>query len=225
MEADQRSEHIVANMSQNSPKKKVNIWMIISIVLIIILVGLGAYEVGKYQMISSKAPVLQQNTMQNIISPTITQVLPSSTISPTSATGKKVSAGIKSQVFSPYTVTVPSGWVDTHTTSTTGDTLTITNGQYVFTISQAAGGAGSCNFPGDTPEPMAQVFTNFVGITGSFVQFRRGTMDNTTYTICEQKNNQFVFPTSIGYITYKTPAQTDSSLLSQMDSMVASLTK
>jgi hypothetical protein len=167
--------------------------------------------------------------------PTITQaqatvsatIMPSPTgmVTPTNATSKKVSAGIKNQLFSPYTVTIPSSWADDHTVNTASDTLTITKGQYVLTISQAAGEVGSCDYPGDTPEPMAQTFSNFVGITGTFSQFRRGTSDNKTYTVCEQKSTGFAFPTSIGYITYNVPTQADQATLAEMDGMVASLTK
>jgi hypothetical protein len=138
---------------------------------------------------------------------------------------KKVSAGIKNQLFTPYSVMVPLGWVDNHATNTASDTLTLTKGQYLLTISQAAGDAGSCNYPGDTVEPMSQVFTNFVGITGTFSQFRRGTSDNKTYTVCEQKSTGFSFPTSVGYITYAVPTSADQATLGEMDAMVASLTK
>jgi hypothetical protein len=158
------------------------------------------------------------------MSPSVTQLPAGGTVTPTPA-AKKVSAGIKNQLFSPYMVTIPAGWVDNHTTNTASDALTVTQGQYVLTISQAAGGAGSCDYPGDTPEPMAQVFTNFVGITGTFSQFRRGTADNKTYTVCEQKSGGFVFPTSVGYITYNVPVQADQAILSAMDQMIASLTK
>jgi hypothetical protein len=150
---------------------------------------------------------------------------PTSTVAPTGFTSKKVSAGIKNQLFSPYTLLVPSSWADVHTVNTASDTLTITKGQYVLMISQAAGGAGSCDYPGDTPEPMAQSFTNFVGITGTFSQLRRGTADNKTYTVCEQKSTGFAFPTSVGYVTYTVPSQADQATLAEMDGMIASLTK
>ena len=136
-----------------------------------------------------------------------------------------MSAGIKNQLFSPYQVTVLNAWANNHVSNTASDTLTLTKGQYVLTISEAAGGAGSCDYPQDTPEPMAQSFTNFVGITGTFAQFRRGTSDNKTYTVCEQKSGGFAFPTSVGYITYTVPSQADQATLAEMDGMVASLIK
>ncbi len=225
MEVDKDTQQVITqNIPHDLPKKPVNMWMVISVILLVILVGLGAYELGKSQTISPKGAMPHPSVMQVSASPTVAQQSPTATVAPVS-TGKKVSAGIKNQFFSPYTITVPSGWVDVHTTNTANDTLTITKGQYTVTISQAAGGAGGCDFPGDTPEPMAQVFTSFAGITGTYAQFRRGTADNLTYTVCEQKSGGFAFPTSVGYITYKLPAPADKTILSEMDGMVASLTK
>jgi hypothetical protein len=216
------------NFPHGSTKKGVNLWKFISILLIVVLLGVGLYELGKSQtpakntfVISPKPTIIQtQATTSASITPSIT-----ATPSPTGTVSKKVSAGIKNQLFSPYTVTVPSGWTADHTANTASDTLTLTKGQYILTISQAAGGAGSCDYPGDTVEPMAQVFSNFVGITGTFSQLRRGTSDNKAYTVCEQKSTGFAFPTSVGYITYAVPAQADQATLAEMDGMVASLTK
>ena len=221
-------EQPVAETSQGSAKKGINLWKFISLVLIALLLVVGIYELGKSQTPSTNTVVMPPQPtitqVQATVSATITPS-PTGMVTPTGTSSKKVSAGIKNQLFSPYTVTIPSSWADVHTVNTTSDTLTITKGQYVLTISQAAGGAGSCNYPGDTPEPMAQSFTNFVGITGTFSQFRRGTADNKTYTVCEQKSGGFVFPTSVGYVTYNVPPQADQATLAEMDGMIDSLAK
>ena len=223
MEEDQNGQKTVVN-SQKPAKRGINMWKFISIILIIVLFGVGAYELGKGQFALPKASTPTAPTIT--VAPTASATTSASiTPLPTSANSKKVSAGTKSQLFSTYTVTIPSDWAATHTANTASDTLTITKGQYVLTISQAAGGAGSCDYPGDTAEPMAQVFSNFVGITGTFSQFRRGTSDNKAYTVCEQKDTGFAFPTTVGYITYAVPTQADQATLAQMDGMVASLTK
>jgi hypothetical protein len=225
--AEVQRDQKVVDTSQGSAKKGINLWKFISLVLIALLLVVGIYELGKSQTPSTNTFVMPPQPtitqVQATVSATITPS-PTGMVTPT-ATSKKVSAGIKNQLFSPYTVTIPSSWADVHTVNTASDTLTITKGQYVLTISQAAGGAGSCDYPGDTPEPMAQAFNNFVGITGTFSQFRRGTADNKTYTVCEQKSGGFAFPTSVGYITYNVPAQADQATLAEMDGMVASLTK
>lgn len=210
---------------QKPPRKGLNLWKYITVILVLALIGVGVYEFGKNQLPTTNVFNLPKPSVtQAIISPVVTLVTPTGVLSPTPSF-KKVSAGMKNQLFSPYSVMVPSGWVDNHATNTASDTLTLTKGQYLLTISQAAGGAGSCNYPGDTVEPMAQVFTNFVGITGTFSQFRRGTSDNKTYTVCEQKSTGFSFPTSVGYITYAVPTSADQATLAEMDAMVASLVK
>lgn len=224
MAEDQR----VADTSQGSTKKGINLWKFISLILIALLLVVVIYELGKSQVPSKNTFVMPPRptvTQEQATNSSVIILSPTGIVTPTSAVSKKVSAGIKNQLFSPYALMIPSGWADNHTANTASDTLTVTKGQYVLTISQAAGGAGSCDYPGDTPEPMAQSFTNFVGITGTFSQFRRGTADNKTYTVCEQKSTGFVFPTSVGNITYNVPSQADQATLSEMDGMVASLTK
>jgi hypothetical protein len=136
-------------------------------------------------------------------------------------------AGMQSGVFTPYSVTINPGWSDTHTTDTSAkiDTLKITKGDYTVTISQAAGGSGVCLYPGSSPQPMAQMFNAEVGIPGLHAQYRRGTNDGTNFTICEMRNNQYVFPTEFGNITYSTPGSPDLTTLNDMDAMVASLAK
>jgi len=214
------------NYPQGSTKKGINLWKFISIILIVILLGVGIYELGKNQTPSKNTFVMsKQPTPIPTLATSSASITPSITVTPAGEVSKKVTAGIKNQLFSQYTVTVPSSWTADHTSNTASDTLTLTKNQYVLTISQAAGSAGSCDYPGDTVEPMAQVFSNFVGITGTFSQFRRGTSDNKAYTVCEQKTGGFSFPTSVGYITYATPVQADQATLAEMDGMVASLDK
>jgi hypothetical protein len=216
------------NFPQGSTRKGINLWKFVSIILIVVLLGVGLYELGKSQiptkntfvMSKQPTPIPTQATTSASITPSVTAA-----VTPTGTISKKITAGIKNQLFSPYTITVPSSWTADHIANTASDTLTLTKGQYVLTISQAAGGAGSCDYPGDTVEPMAQTFTNFVGITGTFSQFRRGTSDNKAYTVCEQKSGGFAYPSSVGYITYATPVQADQATLAEMDGMVASLTK
>jgi hypothetical protein len=212
-------------VAQKPYRKGFNLWKYIAILLIFVLIGLGAYVWGKNQLPTTNVFNLPKPSItQAFISPSITQTSLHNAPSPVPDL-KKISAGIKNQLFSPYSLMAPTGWADNHTANTTSDTLTLTKGQYVLTVSQAAGGTGSCDYPGDTVEPMAQVFTSFVGITGTFSQFRRGTSDNKTYTVCEQKSTGFAFPTSIGYVTYNVPTSSDQSTLAEMDGMVATLTK
>jgi hypothetical protein len=104
------------NFPQGSTKKGINLWKFISIILIVVLLGVGIYELGKSQtptkntfVMSPKptAMIIPVGTTSASITPSIT-----TTPSPTGAASKKVSAGIKNQLFSPYTVTVPSSWTD-----------------------------------------------------------------------------------------------------------------
>lgn len=219
MEEAEKTQPFTQNVYQQPPGKKINIWKIFSIILLIAFVGLGAYLFGKNQIVPNKTSPVQ--TAAKISAPTkVISVSPTIIPSP-ATTDTKITAGINNQFFSVYTITVPSGWV----TSKKELALTITKGQNSITISQAAAGAGSCNYPGDTPEVMAQTFTGFVGITGKSSQFRRGTGAGSNYTVCELKTGGYAFPTSYGYITYTLSNPGDQTTLAEMDGMLASLTK
>lgn len=212
------TNNIVTDQNPKSGSDKI-FALVGKIIIAIFLTGgiaYGGFYLGTHY---GKIPPPPQN-----VSPTITPLMPTITTTPTTMTSKKVSAGTKTQFFTPYTIEIPSGWTDTHTSNTASNDLIITKGAYTLTISQAAGGGGSCIFAGE-PEPMAQVFPDFVGITGISGEFRRGTNDGANYTVCEKKPSGYGFPTSFGYITYSTPKGTNQALLTEMDGMVATLSK
>lgn len=199
---------------------------VIGITLLILLIGAalayGGYYYGKHINVPAQPQVV----------PTIPQAIATPTSVPTPTPGgKKVSAGMLALVFSPYMITVLDGWTDTHASNAAAksDKLQITKGNYALTVSQAAGGAGACTYPGEPTQPLGQVFSSFVDIQSSTsaTVYRRGTSaaDPTTLTVCEKKTGTYSFPTSFGYITYVVPTPIDTATLSQMDAMVASITK
>lgn len=228
MEEVQKNQNTTPDIPQQFPKKQTNVWRIISIILIIVLVGAGAFIFGKNQSAPSKTTPAQTSAK---ISDAPTQALavsPTIIPSPSLVASTKITAGINNQFFSVFTISVPSDW----TANKTDKSLTLTKGQNTLTISQNAGGAGSCIFPGESPAPMAQTFTDFVGITGVSSQFRRGITEqgpteggNAIYNVCEQKSGGYAFPTSYGYITYNLADGTNKATLAEMDAMLASLTK
>lgn len=204
--------------------------------LLLALLALGALIIGGYYLgtrynlkltpASSPTPSVTQSAPSTPqATPTPTPASPATPAAQPTPQPKKVSAGITNQFFVPYTIMVTPGWTDSQTSNTAMSELKLTKGTYAISISQSAGGAGSCLYPGDTAQPMAQVFASFVQITGTYTNFRRGTSDNTNYTICEQKGSNFAYPTSVGYITYSVPASPDAATLAEMDAMIATITK
>lgn len=204
--------------------------------LFIALIVIGLLATGGYYLRTRYLPELIGGYLVPLSAPPTATPAPIASLTPAASPSpvpsgtiplspKKISAGIKTQFFVPYSILILPGWIDVQTSGIGTNELKVTKGQYIFVISQAAGGGGSCLYPGDSPQPMAQTFTSFVQITGSSSNLRRGTNDNTAFTICEQKNTGFTFPTTVGYITYSTPSSPDSTSLSEMDSMIASITK
>lgn len=217
-------EKPVEETSQSTPapskRSMPNLWKFLTLLLLAVIILGGAYYLGTQK--NSNVSVVPTPTPQVSVSPTNTpSITPSVSPTPT----KKVSAGVKTDAFIPYTILIPNGWTSKHTFESTVDKLVVTKAGYSLTIVEGGGGGGICIYPGDAPQEMSQSFTSFVGITGTQSQLRRGTSDNINYTVCEQKTSGFGFPTQFGYITYIAPSSPDSAILAEMDGMVASIAK
>ncbi len=200
------------------------------VALVLIILGViagGAFYLGKN--LANQSP--KEQTPSTIVTPSTQPVTPTerptgtTLLSPTAVTKKSIAAGVLP--FTLYLLTFPQGWLSNEqkVEATGTDKLTLTKNGYVLTISQGAGGGGSCLYGSEPPQEMAQHFDNFVGITGVDKQYRRGTSDNKTFTICEKKDAGFGFPTSYGYITYTTPTPNEDTILIEMDLIVASILK
>ena len=145
---------------------------------------------------------------------------------------KLIHAGLASDsVFSRYTIETPSGWADQHETMTASDKLTLSKKDSNLTIYQAVFGGGGCSYTGEPQAEMAQTFTNFTEIIGKSAQFRRSWTEDPrsivqVYTVCQKATGgSYGYITSFGRIDISVPKPPDNAILSQIDSIVASLTK
>jgi len=201
----------------------------LKIFFILVAVGLllgGGRYLGSSKKISSISPT--PSPTQSAIIPLVP--IANHAISPTSAQPKKIiKAGLtdSSTSFKPYNIEIPLGWIDNHEPGSVVDKLTISKNGYSVVISQGAMGGGGCVYKGDPPQEMAQSFTDFVGITGKEGQYRRSWTTEGEYTICQKSSteNSYGFPTQFGAINVKTPTPSDSSVMAEIDGMIASITK
>lgn len=197
-----------------------------------VLIGGGMYAGVQFSKQKSGMPVPTPQAptpSQTVIAtPTIQPAT-----SPTLSAMQTVTAGGKSSapMFGAYTLTVLSGWTTTPETGSGIDKLTISKDSYSITINQGAFGGGGCIYPGDPAAEMAQSFTKFTDITAGSVKLRRswnttGNPANTiVYTICQQSGASYGAVTSFGRIDVKSPDPADPSLLTQIDSILSSITK
>jgi hypothetical protein len=148
---------------------------------------------------------------------------------PSAPAGKTVSAGIKTEYFTPYTIVAAPGWADTHESdpSRPFDKLTLTRGDYSLNIVQAGAGIEACIFGGaPTPTGIAQLWQEYptgVSISGVSAQYMRGTSDGKLYIVCVEQGSGFASMTPFGGIMYTVPSPADPATLAEMDGMVASL--
>lgn len=195
---------------------------IILVVIVVGGIGIGAYYLGTK---NKTANVLPTPTVQ-VTSPTnIPTNMP--TVTPKHSR-TAVSAGLGTlPAFSLYVLSYPSGWTSKEEKDEKANTdkLTLTKENYTLTILQGPAGAGPCTFGNEPAQEMAQHFATFVGIVGFDRQFRRGTNDSKTYTVCEQKVQGYAFPTAFGYITYTVPNPSDKGIMAEADSIIASIMK
>ncbi len=198
------------------------------IVLAVLGYGLGSL-IGKKAAVASPTPITARISPTPTTDTSVNSAAPlaSGPIAAQQTSMKTIHAGVKTDVFSPYSLTVNPGWTENHIVDSSGktDKLLLSKSGYVLTILQDNAGAGVCLYPGDSPQPMAQSFTTFSGIPGIKLQYRRGTSDGSSYTVCQKIGDHFAFPTEFGFITYSAPSPVDNTLLNDMDAMVASLSK
>ena len=197
--------------------------------LVLIVVGAllgGGYYFG---MTGKSKEVAPTPTPEAMVSPT------KAPISPTQLPSniRMVTAGLlNSTAFKPYVIGVPDGWTDVReNTQAAGiDKLTLSKNGYTLTIYQAAFGGGGCTYKGEPEQMMAQAFTDFVDIIGLSDEYRRSwnqtAAKTTSYSICYKGSDKSYGTISLyGAISAVSPNPSDSVMLAEIDSMIASLTK
>lgn len=193
------------------------------IIILILAVGAGAFYLGKSTL----------NTQTITPVPTVTQNIPKSgtpSLTPTPSvtqTTQVTSGGLL--VFAKYSLELPAGWLSQKETTQYSDMVTLSKNNYKITISQAAGGGGGCVYPGQPPQEMAQSFTSFVEVMdpNGFI-FRRGANGTPGgFTVCQKNatDGSFGFPTNFGNITITTPVPPTDTMMTEVDSILASLKK
>jgi hypothetical protein len=209
--------------------------LILGAVLLVAVLGAG-YYVGTHKIIkqlsSPSSPTQTPLTNSAHAAPTFT---PTSTPLPSQAVTKKtIQGGLESGTsFKKYTLQIPHDWIDKKDdTPGVADKLILSKGAYTIVITQAAMGGGGCLYKGDSDSMMAQRFSDFVDITAPAGALRRSWNTDTdftkiqTYTICQKgEDASFGSPTSLGAISYQTPKNPDEGMLSEMDTIIASLQK
>src|SRR5258706_2005906 len=204
------------------------------------LVGAGVVIGSKYFANQDKT----QNITPTAIPSKVVSVTPSQTAtSSAGTTSMHTDKSLKTQIsaggakpFVLYTILVVSGWNvgKEHDDSIPTDKLTLTKGDYSLVISQGPSGGARCVYPGDPQGDFSSPFVAFTPVptTQDANFFRRSKVQDLTkdgkqgYTIC-QKNTDGTYgdPTLYGHINYLVPGVSDSSTLTEMDSMIGSLQK
>lgn len=110
--------------------------------------------------------------------------------------------------------------------------LTLTRGGFTVSISQAAGGNGTCVYPGDaaSSDPMAASFEEPTAtVSGTSSTFRiamqtgGGSAGTKHYSVCEKTSGEYKLATQYGYITVETPPEGATSGWSTNNESVKSI--
>ncbi|MBP9719462.1 MAG: hypothetical protein KBD46_03250 [Candidatus Levybacteria bacterium] len=205
--------------------------IVLGTIVLGIILGIG-YYVGHTKIIQptlklTPTPQAMMQSKAQVSPSTVTITQPTTQV----ANKKTVTGGLESGTsFSPYSLQIPDGWSEKKdVTPGVIDKLTLSNGDYSLSIYQAAIGGGGCRYKGDPEQMMSQTFGNYVDITNNNEQYRRSWNDEgkdmQSYTICQKGTDTYGAPTQFGAISYTTPKNVDTKILSEMDEIVASLQK
>ncbi len=211
--------------------KSNNVPLVGAIIFLALVVAAAAVYLGmqKKSETASTIPPTTTPPTPTATTETPVDVTPASKVAVLSYTSTK----LKDNSASAYTISYPGDWTKDTKRDAITDTLTLTKGEYSIKIYQAPMGGSGCTFKGDAPSEMSQDYSNkeFVEIKAGDTTFRRvmitsGNPPIPTYTFCASNpstKGSFGAPTSFGAITYTVPAAPDEVILSQMDSVIASL--
>lgn len=193
----------------------------ISIILLVLVVGGAAYYFGKQSTLAPSAtptPTVSKAANTNLkTTPTLTE---------TPVKTKTVAAGGVLS-FPTYTLITPSDWNSQREQGEDSDKLTLTKGGYKIVISEGAFGGSGCLYPGDPPQEMGQTFTSYVEILNpnGFI-FRRSSTGISGWTVCQKGNEgSFGTPTIFGHISITAPSTPDTTIITEIDSILASIKK
>lgn len=200
----------------------------------VLLLGLGL--LGGYFIFSPKTP-LQPNSNQKVqTSPVITiELSPTKIISPTSSISNwksHTTTQLKDVSFKPYTIQYPEAWIENIKSDTSSYTLALAKDKHMLIIYQASIGGSGCIFEGEMPDgPYIDIRqVKFVEIDSNLGKLRRFESDTsqldpnlTSFNFCLQANGTYQTTTSAGNISYIVPKNYKPELLSEMDSIIETL--
>jgi len=199
----------------------------------LLMITIGVILLG-FGMLGGYLIANQANKAEEKMAPLPTFVAATETPSPSPSptpnpNTKIIKAGMGTSL---YSIEVPKDWTDSRENTQAGviDKLTLAKNGYTLTIYQAAMGGGGCLYPGDQPAEMSQNFTDFAEVKGKVDDMRRSwnqtNAQTITYTICKKgTDGSYGTFSSFGAISAVSPNPADKKILTEIDSMLASLMK
>jgi hypothetical protein len=200
-------------------------YLISSLVIIVIFLVAGlSYYVGRSSVGTNNRAATATGFPDINVSPT-------ATVTPTPFPGRIITGGgILS--FPKYEISVQQNWKDSmESQNKDNEKLILTNGEYKITITQGGFGGAVCLFPGDADvEGPSARYENYKEIkTESGDQLRRAwtgsELESKGFGICQNTEYGWGTPTLYGHISYTTPSSPDPAKLTEMDSILASITR
>lgn len=210
-------------------------------VLVLVLLGgisYAAYSLGSKS--ASPAPGPGETSTTTMPTPTTDPGLMPEKV-PTSTKTTIITAGLGKDSglsFTKYQITAPDDWIPNHATTNEGtwvDTLTLTKGAAQLKIFQAATGGAMCLYTGDANfEGPSSRYDSYAAITtADGIVLRRGSTNETStdyiskkgFTMCQKGTENYGQPTIFGHMSLTTSSNPDSLLLTEVDTMIASLKK
>jgi hypothetical protein len=194
-------------------------------IILFIMVVVGFYFLGKSRSNQSRNFNIPNSFVE--VTPATTLVPSGPMVSPTQTPMQRIrGGGILS--FPKYELSAGSDWnVSRESDSPDVEKISLTKDGYTFSILEGGFGGSACLYPGDAdiegPSARYEYYVEINGKSGDL--FRRSWSDTGGFGICQKTQYGWEAPTLFGSIAFITPSPTSSEIISEMDSILASITR
>lgn len=221
----------MSNLNQPVNNQRGYIQIILGVLILLLIVGSGAYYLG-----TQKNKSLSQSKVQNSPTPSSSQPSPPPTVNikaQNTEWEEYTSNKLPNISFKAYKIIYPATWAKKiNREAETVDILTLSKDDHFIEIWQGPTDGGGCVFEGDMPEGPYSDYRNtpYIEIESKIGTLRRVLLksnkpNQAVFGFCVSSKDKKFYgsPSIVGSISYTVPSNYNKTTLKEMDKIVSTL--